>query len=165
MSKTMFLAFGLAVVACAHPADEEETGLLQDEASSDPASDGDGGDCAAEGDFDVEVFAAEVLPILTGEIDLNHPGEPSLVSCTRGPCHDNERPGGFYLLVNDTAENNLERFACFVDLDRPKRSQVLVCPSDDERCVPFPHPGPALLSEHGDLNYARILSYIRESRP
>ena len=165
MSRTMLLALGLAAAACAQPSDEEDSApLLQDELST-PDQGGDDGTCAGEGDFDVEVFAEEVLPILTGEIDLNNPDGPFLAACSRGPCHGVERPGGFHIDVADTAENNLERFACFVDLDRPKRSQVLVCPSGDERCITFPHPGAEILRETGDRNYRRILSYIRASRP
>jgi hypothetical protein len=163
MIKTMFLAMlGLAAGACAQPADEEDS-LPEDEQLTSSHG-GPDGDCTARGDFDIDEFAEEILPILAGEIDLNNPGGGSIVGCTRGPCHGNPRPDGFNLDVTDTVESNLEAFACFVDLRRPKRSQVLVCPSGDERCVTFPHPGGEVLREQGDLNYERILDYIRASR-
>ena len=166
MCKTMLVALlGLAVAACAQPADEEDSRPLLEDEQPLASQDGDGGSCAEQGDFDVEVFAAEILPIFSGEIDLNNPDEPSISGCTRGPCHGNPRPDGFHLDLGDTPENNLERFACFVDLRRPKRSQVLVCPTDDEGCVTGLHPGGEILEGPGDLNYERILAYIRASRP
>jgi hypothetical protein len=168
MIKTMLLAMlGLAAGACAQPADEEGSGtLLEDEqlTSSPGGHDGGDGDCTDQGDFDIEEFAEEILPILTGEIDLNHPDGGSIVGCTRGPCHGNPRPDAFNLIASDPVEDNLEAFACFVDLGRPRRSQVLVCPSGDDRCVTFPHPGGEILGARDDLNYERILDYIRSSR-
>lgn len=165
MYKTMLLAMlGLAGAACAQPADEEDTAALLEDEQLASSQDGDEGGCAAQGDFDIDEFAAEILPILTGEIDLNNPDGGSIVGCTRGPCHGNPRPDAFNLDVTGPIEDNLEAFACFVDLRHPKRSQVLACPSGDERCVTFPHPGAELLKEHGDLNYSRILAYIRASK-
>lgn len=166
MYKTMLLAMlGLAVAACAQPADEGDTEELLEDEQLASSQGGDGGGCAAQGDFDIEVFAEEILPILAGDIDLNNPGGGSIVGCTRGPCHGNPRPDAFNLDVAGPVEENLEAFACFVNLRHPKRSQVLVCPSGDDSCVTFPHPGGEVLSEHGDLNYERILDYIRASRP
>jgi hypothetical protein len=165
MIKTMFLAMlGLAVGACAQPADEEDSqGLLDDEQLTSSRG-GHDDRCTDQGDFDIEEFAEEILPILTGEIDLNNPDGGSIVGCTRGPCHGTPRPDAFNLVVSDPIEDNLEAFACFVDLRRPKRSQVLVCPSGDDRCVTFPHPGGEVLQPRDDLNYERILDYIRSSR-
>lgn len=163
MSKTMLVAlFGLTIAACAHPDDEDS--LLADERSIGSGGDEEGG-CAGEGDFDLEEFAGEILPILNGDIDLNNPEEPAHTGCARGPCHGQPRPDGFFIDVADTIESNLERFACFADLERPKRSQILVCPSGDDRCVAFPHPGPEIFTGRGDLNYKRILAYIKDSRP
>lgn len=167
MIKTMLLAMlGLAAVACAQSADEDSGDVLEDEqlTSSGGGHDGGDGDCTDRGDFDIEEFAEEILPILTGEIDLNNPDGGSIVGCTRGPCHGNPRPDAFNLVATDPIEDNLEAFACFVDLRRPKRSQVLVCPSGDDRCVTFPHPGGEVLQPRDDLNYERILDYIRSSR-
>jgi hypothetical protein len=166
MSKTMLLALlGLAVGACAQLDDEEGPQSLEKDEQPIASENGDGGGCVEQGDFDIEEFAEEILPILTGEIDLNDPDGEPMTGCTRGPCHGVPRPEGFFLDLGDTLENNLERFACFVDLDRPKRSQILVCPTGDDRCDVFPHPGPEMLNEPGDLNYKRILAYIRASRP
>ncbi len=166
MSKTMLLALlGLAVAGCAQPADQEDSQPLLEDEQPLASQDGDGGACAEQGDFDIEVFADEILPILSGEIDLNDPDGEPITGCTRGPCHGNPRPDGFYLDLSDTPENNVERFACFVDLERPRRSQILVCPSNDERCATHPHPGPEVFTGPDDLNYRRILAYIRASRP
>ena len=167
MIKTMLLAvLGLAVAACAQAADEDAQDLLEDEqlTSSRGGHDGGDGDCTDQGDFDIVEFAEEILPILTGEIDLNNPDGGSIVGCTRGPCHGNPRPDAFNLDVTLPVEDNLEAFACFVDVRRPKRSQVLVCPSGDDRCVTFPHPGGEIWRPREDLNYERILDYIRSSR-
>lgn len=166
MKKTMLLAMLGLAAACAQPADEGDSGELLEDEQRASSQDGDGGGCADEGDFDVDVFGEEILPILAGEIDLNNPdGGGSIVGCTRGPCHGSPRPDAFNLDVAGPVEENLEAFACFVDLRRPRRSQVLVCPSGDERCVTFPHPGDEILRDRDDLNYDRILDYIRDSRP
>lgn len=163
----------LALVACAQTDDEqEESHPLADEDGAgsgrpdpDPAPDGGPRSCTDQGDFDLEEFAADIFPILNGEIDLDDPeSESPVTGCTRGPCHAAER-GGLTLSAARTPEENLESFACFVDLRRPRRSLVLVCPSGDDRCASAPHPGAVIFDPPGDLNYSRILAYIRASRP
>ncbi len=110
---------------------------------------------------DVDLFAGEILPILTGDLDLNDPeGSPSF-GCSRGPCHATPGSSALYLDPADTPENNLERFACFVDLARPEDSQILICPMDDERCATSPHPGGDHFTGPDDLNYQRILTFIQ----
>jgi hypothetical protein len=169
MRKTMLTALvGLAMAACAQPAeDQADTQALEEENASgpdaSPPTTPDGGQtaCADQGDFDLAVFVADIFPILNGEVDLNDPDGVGL-GCTRGPCHGNERPGGLTLSAARTPEENLESFACFVDLQRPRRSPVLVCPQGDARCD---HPGGVIFDPPGDLNYDRILDYIRDSRP
>ena len=181
---TMLAALaGLALAACAQPAEDQggSQPLVEDEAHGpdsghtvpdpDPEPDPDPPpprDCTDEGDFDLDVFVAEIFPILNGDIDLNDPdSEEVRTGCTRGPCHaqDPTGRGGLVLSASRTPEENLGSFACFVDLRRPKRSQLIVCPAGEtERCVVGPHPGAELLLP-GDLNRARILRYIRDSRP
>ncbi len=93
-----------------------------------------------------DVFAREILPILFGEVDLNDPeGSPSF-GCTRGPCHGNPGSSALYLDVTDTPENNLERFACFVDLARPEASADLRL--SHERGRLRHHPAPRRRSLH-----------------
>jgi hypothetical protein len=114
---------------------------------------------------DVETFVAEILPILAGEIDLNDPGAESPAGCARGPCHGVPRPDAFHLDLADSPGNNLDRFACFVDLESPERSQILVCPAGDERCASYPHPGASAFTGPDDLNYQRILAFIQANAP
>jgi hypothetical protein len=169
---------GLGPVACAEPAEDQDGSrpLVEHEEPScdaglpdpDPDPDPDAGppeSCADQGNFDPDVFATEIFPILNGDIDLNDPdSDQVLTGCTRGPCHGQQRPGSLTLDDSRPLEESLGSFACYVDLARPKRSQVIVCPSGDERCATFPHPGADLLLP-GDLNRERILDYIRDSRP
>jgi hypothetical protein len=112
---------------------------------------------------DIDVFASEILPILTGDIDLNDTGGGPSAGCTRGPCHASPGSSALYLDRADTPENNLERFACFVDLVRPEDSQILLCPMSDDRCATSPHPGGDHFTGADDLNYQRILAFIQAS--
>ena len=166
MRKTMLAALaGLALVACAQMDDEEggSQPLVDEESSgADPAR---AKTCAGRGDFDLDEFVNEIFPILNGDIDLNDPESGDvLTGCTRGPCHGQTRPDSFTINASLPPEQNLEAFACFVDLRRPKRSQVIVCPQgDEERCDVGLHPGGELFLPP-DLNYDRVLRYIRDSR-
>jgi RNA polymerase sigma-70 factor (ECF subfamily) len=112
----------------------------------------------------LDVFTLEILPILAGDVDLNRPEEEALTGCVRGPCHGQPRPGGFEIDLDGAPEGNLARFACFVDLARPEASQILVCPTGDERCRVLPHPG-GDWGGPGDLNYERVLAFIRAAGP
>ncbi len=163
---------GVVTTACAPV--ECQTATRTDGTPCTTCTDADGlveSDCEVESGGceqvmrDVDVFATEILPILFGDIDLNDPEGQSITGCTRGPCHGNPRPEGFYLDLGDTPENNLERFACYVDLERPELSQILLCQSNDERCAISPHPGPELFAGPDDLNYQRILAYIAANGP
>lgn len=164
MSKTLLLGLLLAIAACAQPDQEDSDSLLEDEQL--PATQGgDEGACADEGDFDVEVFVNEIKPIIAGEIDLNDPDSEFFSGCARSACHGNLRPDGYQFDFAGTPESNVERFACFVNLERPKLSQFLLCPTNDERCAGYPHPGVDPFTGPEDLNYKRILAYIKASRP
>jgi hypothetical protein len=172
MRKTLFLALlcSLSLVGCMQPSDE---GDLSDpevakkpkppkpphptpDAAVPPAT------CADIDQFDLDVFADEIMPILTGAVDLNDPGGTS-PGCTRGACHGTDRgPDALFLAESETAANNLSRFSCFVDLANPPASQVLVCPLNDPGCV-LVHPGADVFSGVDDLNYQRVLSYLQDS--
>jgi hypothetical protein len=120
--------------------------------------------CASPARLDLGVFRDEILPILTGDVNLNDPGGQSLATgCTRGPCHGQPRPGGLTLIPTDPPETQLANFACFVSLISPVSSQVLVCPRDVPGCVVSPHPGARLLVGVEDLNYQRLLSFLFSS--
>jgi hypothetical protein len=128
------------------------------------AARGDGGDlgCADPAKLDLGVFRDEILPILSGELDLNG-GEGIATGCTRGPCHGQERPGSLSIIPSDPIEEQLANFACFVNLTSPVSSQVLLCPRNDPSCIKSPHPGAQLLLGADDLNYQRILSFLFSS--
>lgn len=121
--------------------------------------------CADDGAFNLALFEDEIMPVLTGDRDLNDPGSGRVTTgCTRGPCHGTERgPGTLHLSTDALAEDNLRRFACFVDLGNPSASQVLVCPLDAASCAINPHPGDDIFSGVKDRNYQRILSYLYAS--
>lgn len=169
MRKTIFLVLcSLFVAGCLQPSDEGDLSSGESEkrprphyptpdAAVPPAT------CADIAQFDPDVFAEEILPILTGAVDLDDPGSPS-IGCTNLACHGTDRgPDHLFLGASDTAENNLSRFACFVDLANPPASQVLLCALDDPGCIIGSHPGPAIFSVADDLNYERVLSYIQDS--
>jgi hypothetical protein len=121
--------------------------------------------CADPGSFNLALFRDEILPVLRGDRDLNDPGSGRVTTgCTRGPCHGTERePGTLYLADDAPVEDNLRRFACFVDLANPSASQVLACPLDLPGCVVSPHPGEDIYSGVKDRNYQRVLSYLYAS--
>ena len=152
MRTTLFLALcSLSVAGCEPPQGSPP------DASAPPAA------CADIDQFDLDVFANEIMPILTGDVDLNTPGAV-YTGCTREACHGLDRgPGTLFLDGTDTAANNLSRFVCFVDLDDPPASQILVCPLGDDGCTIDPHPGADLFSGVDDLNYQRLLSYVTDS--
>lgn len=121
--------------------------------------------CMDAGSFNLAVFRDEIMPILRGDHDLNDPDSGRVTTgCTRGPCHGTERePGTLYLAEDAPPEDNLLRFACFVDLANPSASQVLVCPLDLPGCTVTPHPGDDIYSGVKDRNYQRVLSYLYAS--
>lgn len=151
MRNTLFLALcGLYVAGCEPP-----QGTPPD--ASEPLI------CEVVDQLDPVVFANEIMPLLTGDIDLDNPGA-EYAGCTRAPCHGFDRGlGTLFLDESDTAMNNLRRFACFVNLTDPPVSQVLLCPLGEEGCVRYPHPGADLFSGVDDLNYQRLLSYLMDS--
>lgn len=113
----------------------------------------------------LEAFALEIVPILTGAIDLNESADSTYGGCARGPCHGSPRPDGLDVRVDAAPEDNLASFACFVDLARPEDSLVLLCGLGDERCLGGLHPGVQPWSGVDDLNYQRVLAFIRAAAP
>ncbi len=130
---------------------------------------GDSGDdannCPPVDRFNAGVFRQEIMPLLTGELDLNTGGAAGRTGCSAGLCHGMDRgPGTLNLDVNKSAEDNLKSFVCFVNLQTPSRSEVLACPLNQPGCRRYPHPGQAIFSGPADLNYQRILAYLYGSR-
>jgi hypothetical protein len=144
-------------------------GWIQDAAKNAPATGGGGTvspSCAAATNFNVDVFATEIQPILFGTIDLNDPTNTrTTTGCARATCHGADRTGGALVIkTTNTAAQNLQSFACFVNLANPTSSPILLCPLNDPRC-PKQHPGQnVFLPGNQDLNYQRILSYLYGSK-
>lgn len=168
MRNTLFLVLcSLSVAGCLQPSDEGDQTDQEEIAKKPPKPGPDAAvppsACEDIDQFDLDVFADEIMPILAGEVDLDNPGSGQ-VGCTRSACHGIDRGADtLFLDASDTAANNLSRFVCFVDLADPPASQVLLCPLGDEGCIAYPHPGAAVFSGTDDLNYQRILSYVQDS--
>jgi hypothetical protein len=125
-----------------------------------------GTQCLASNNFDINVFRDEILPILTGAIDLNDRNDTRVnTGCARASCHGDDRTGGALVLKTGwSAEQNLASFACFVNLTSPASSEILQCPLNQPGCRRSPHPGQAVFENSQDLNYQRILSYLYASK-
>jgi hypothetical protein len=130
-------------------------------ANTDPASPTPTG-CIPPDALDLAVFAAEIQPILLGQVDLNNPQDPrTTTGCARPVCHGADRTGGALVLkATNTAAVNLTNFGCFVNLASPIESDILRCPLNDPGCRHAPHPGGEVFSGPQDLNYQRVLSYL-----
>jgi len=135
-------------------------------AKANTAPTGGGTTCPAPTNFDENVFRDEIMPILTGAVDLNNRNNTTNVnSCTRSGCHGDDRTGGALVLKSTwTPAQNLASFACFVNLTNPTASEILVCPLNQAGCRRNPHPGQVVFANSTDLNYQRILSYIYGSK-
>ncbi len=118
--------------------------------------------CTDAGRFNVGVFGAEIMPVLEGSVDLNDRDGGVSTGCTRSACHGAQRgPGTLFLDAAAAPAENLERFACFVNLDNPSASAILACPLGLQSCpIGDGHPGGDIFSGVTDLNYQRILSYL-----
>jgi hypothetical protein len=118
--------------------------------------------CAPEAKFNVGVFNDEIMPLLEGRVDYNDidSGRTS-TGCARSECHGRDRgPGTFFIDPAAAPEQNLESFRCFVDLQNPSASDVLVCPLNLSGCPKRPHPGADIFFGVDDLNYQKMLSFI-----
>jgi hypothetical protein len=122
--------------------------------------------CPDPSNFSLAVFQAEIQPILFGLIDLNDPTNPRVTTgCARATCHGADRTGGALVIkTTNAALDNLKSFACFVNLNNPSLSDVLLCPTNETGCRHYPHPGAQIFAGAQDLNYERILSYLYASK-
>jgi hypothetical protein len=123
--------------------------------------------CTDSARFNLPVFEAEIMPILDGRLDLEDRGGGTVTGCTRPGCHGEDRGAGkLYLEAGAPAAENLERFACFVNLGNPSASHILACPLGRSNCpVTTGHPGGDIFEGVQDLNYQRILSYLYAASP
>ena len=118
--------------------------------------------CAPVAQFNQGTFTSEILPILTGDVDLNQVGGVGRgAGCMSAACHGGSvtGPGKLDLSSSDPA-SLLQSFACFVKLDAPTTSEILLCPTASAGCRVALHPGQDVLDGANDLNYQRILAYI-----
>lgn len=116
--------------------------------------------CAPASSFNLGVFTSEILPIITGEVDLNQPGQGRGAGCTSVACHGTNRgPGALSMLPGDPAQV-LANFACFVNLTSPSQSEIVLCPLGQFGCRKNPHPGQNVFRDGADLNYQRFLAFI-----
>lgn len=118
--------------------------------------------CAPDAKFNAGVFRDEIKPLLEGRVDYNDidSGRTS-TGCARSECHGRNRGAGtFYLDPQGTPEQQIDSLRCFVDLQNPSASQVLLCPLKLRGCNKNPHPGDDIFFGVDDLNYQKLLSFI-----
>ncbi|HEY5950225.1 MAG TPA: hypothetical protein VIV40_32240 [Kofleriaceae bacterium] len=118
--------------------------------------------CAPIDKFNAGVFASEVVPILSGDLDLNSPtGQALGAGCRSAACHGIDRgPGKLSMPATADTATLLQNFACFVNLASPAASEILACPLNNPGCRSYPHPGQDVLGGANDLNYQRMLAYV-----
>jgi hypothetical protein len=117
--------------------------------------------CAPVDKFNLGVFRSEILPVLSGAVDLNQPdGVGRGAGCMSSQCHGIDRgPGKLSLVASADPATQLQNFACFVDLNSPSASQILACPTDQFYCQ-LQHPGQDVLGGNNDFNYQKLLAFI-----
>src|SRR6185503_20805555 len=117
--------------------------------------------CAPVDKFNLGVFRSEVLPILSGAVDLNQAdGQGRGPGCMSTQCHGIDRgPGKLSLVATAEPAVQLQNFACFVNLNSPSASYILNCPLGLS-CVVDPHPGQDVLGGNDDFNYQKLLAFI-----
>jgi hypothetical protein len=118
--------------------------------------------CAPVSKFNAGTFESQVLPILSGALDLNQPGGVGRgAGCMSTACHGVDRgPGKLSLVATSDTATLLQNFACFVNLSAPSTSEALGCPSNIGNCRVNPHPGQDVLQGANDLNYQALLAFI-----
>lgn len=117
--------------------------------------------CAPAASLDPGVFADEIMPLLQGSVDYNDPDSGRVTAgCARSECHGRDRgPGTFHVDPVRPPAENLDSFRCFVNLQNPPASQLLLCSLNLPGCQVFPHPGADIFFGFDDLNYQKLLSY------
>ncbi len=92
--------------------------------------------CAPIEKFNLGVFTSEVLPILSGDLDLNAPdGQARGAGCRSSACHGTDRgPGRFSLPLTADSATLLQNYVCFVNLSSPAASEILACPLNNPGC-------------------------------
>ena len=117
--------------------------------------------CAPVDKFNIGVFRTEVLPILSGAVDLNQPdGQGRGPGCMSTQCHGIDRgPGKLSLVASAEPAVQLQNFACFVNLNSPSASVILQCPLNLFGC-PLDHPGQDVLGGNDDFNYQKLLAFV-----
>jgi hypothetical protein len=136
---------------------------LQQAQRNAPPGGGGAAGCPSIDNFNLGVFRDQILPILTGRVDLNHAGAPSVTTgCARTTCHGADRTGGALVIKADADPATvLTNFACFVNLANPSASEILLCPLNLPGCRRSPHPGQNVFAAGtDDRNFQRILSYL-----
>ncbi len=120
-----------------------------------------GAACVPASSFNLGVFTAEIQPILFGTLDYNvAPGQPVANNgCARASCHG-AATNPLNISTTNTPAQNLANFGCFVKLDHPSASPILLCPLNDPACPKAPHPGQDVFASEQDLNYQRIASWL-----
>ncbi len=123
--------------------------------------------CVDTDAFNLDVFEEEIMPMFRGDVDYNDRDNGSnATGCARSECHGKDRgPGIFYLDDDATPEERVSSFSCYVDLENPSNSQVLLCPLNLPGCSKSSdHPGEDVFAGVDDRNYQRLLSYIYATR-
>jgi len=117
--------------------------------------------CAPVNLFNAGVFRSEILPILSGDLDLNAvDGVGHGAGCMSGACHGTDRgPGTLSLVPTADTGTQLQNFACFVNLTNPTASEIISCPNGGA-CRRSPHPGQDVFGGANDLNFQRVLAYL-----
>jgi hypothetical protein len=118
--------------------------------------------CAPAASFNQGVFTSEILPIISGAVDLNEAnGVGRGPGCQSTQCHGTDRgPGKLSMPQGSDPASMLASFACFVSLTSPSSSDILTCPLN-QQCIAHPnHPGQNVFRDGADLNYQRFLAFI-----
>ncbi len=117
--------------------------------------------CVPPTSFNLGVFTSEIQPILFGTLDYNvAPGQPVANNgCARATCHG-AATNPLHISTTSTPLQNLTSFGCFVNLQNPSSSPILLCPLNDPGCPKSPHPGQDVFASPQDLNYQRIASWL-----
>jgi hypothetical protein len=118
--------------------------------------------CAPIEKYNAGTFQSEIVPILSGQLDLNVPGGVGRgPGCMSSQCHGTDRgPGKLTLLPSATVQTQLQNFVCFVNLAAPSTSEILLCPLNYPGCRKQPHPGQDVFGGANDLNYQRMLAFV-----